>query len=73
MCSVSTTVVAGVLKVMLSGCAAEERACEARGFIYGTAGYVDCVYALSNHGTFNQKPKTFRKRGDAVAEEPRRR
>jgi hypothetical protein len=51
MCSVSTIVVAGALRVMLNGCAVEERACEYMGFAYGTAAHVECVEALTRDKT----------------------
>ena len=35
--------------VSFIGCAAEERACEAGGYIYGTTGFAQCVAALSGH------------------------
>jgi hypothetical protein len=36
--------------LVFTSCAAEERACEARGFIYGTTEYAQCVAALVRHG-----------------------
>ena len=33
--------------VVFTSCAAEERACEARGFIYGTTKHAQCVAALA--------------------------
>jgi hypothetical protein len=47
MCNASAIVVAGVLKAVLSGCAAEERACETMGYGYGTTRHVECVGRLS--------------------------
>src|SRR5512147_1551466 len=36
-------------RVVFTGCAGEERACEARGFIYGTTQHAQCVAALAGH------------------------
>ena len=37
----------GATGVVFTSCAAEERACEARGFIYGTTKHAQCVAALA--------------------------
>jgi hypothetical protein len=42
-------------EVVFTSCAAEERACEARGFIYGTTRYAQCVAALAGHGMLERR------------------
>ena len=54
MCTVTTKIIAGVVRVMLSGCAAEEQACNYAGYTYGTRAYVRCVQALTQDPTFDR-------------------
>jgi hypothetical protein len=47
-------------EVVFTSCAAEERACEARGFIYGTTKYAQCVAALAGQGMPERRALGFR-------------
>src|SRR5512147_259971 len=46
--------------VVFTNCAAEERACEARGFIYGTIRHARCVAALAGQGMPERRALGFR-------------
>ena len=47
-------------EVVFASCAAEERACEARGFIYGTTKHAQCVAALAGQRMPERRALGFR-------------
>jgi hypothetical protein len=48
MCHLAFVVIAGVMHIQLVNCAAESRACQLYGYIYGTTEHARCVEILSH-------------------------